>query len=417
MVVIRRSPATNKRPSSTFGSSNKATKAALLIIVLFLLFLAAVFSYTKNYQAPLLSSPIIIKSSKNTNFLRGKDGWSSELCDNAQKIQVCSHQILHAPARIVNSDNTDDFHHHNPADGSLEAMEALWEISGIRCFDIDIVTLKDGTLLASHPSRLAKALLSPLQEQKKAEQYSLDELRKKGADAIAFPLLMEVLEKFASLVHAKENDGYGPFYYDNIPINKSTPRIPPLVGPLLNIDLKGPNLTSHHLQMIGNELQRLNIVNHVALCATALDEEKNEVGPGIDLLQALGRNKPTRTTDNIRDTATTEEEDSKGVLQLNLGLTLRDRVEKDQDTERVTSLVEQYPAIKLLVPSNKFEEEYFRTIFASSSSTMSHIPVTAWTVDDGEGLIHAIQSGLSAVVSNNPVYLNAQLHRIRQEQC
>lgn len=43
-----------------------------------------------------------------------------------------------------------------PPDGSLAAMDAFWS-EGVTCFDVDVVVLGDGALVASHPARLAGA--------------------------------------------------------------------------------------------------------------------------------------------------------------------------------------------------------------------------------------------------------------------
>mmetsp|Transcript_33887 Transcript_33887/g.74344 ORF Transcript_33887/g.74344 Transcript_33887/m.74344 type:complete len:143 (+) Transcript_33887:159-587(+) len=105
------------------------------------------------------------------------------MCDNAEKMQVCSHQIqaMGFPGRS------------SPPDGSKQAMVALWN-AGIHCFDIDIVTLKDGSLLVTHPSRFAARI-----GERKPEQYALDADRADGADENNFPLLEDILETFASL--------------------------------------------------------------------------------------------------------------------------------------------------------------------------------------------------------------------------
>ena len=68
--------------------------------------------------------------------------------------QVCSHQLLNAPPLMHNNALR------SVADGSIEAMESFWSslTPGITCFDIDVVTLKDGSFIASHPNRLSKAL-------------------------------------------------------------------------------------------------------------------------------------------------------------------------------------------------------------------------------------------------------------------
>jgi len=84
---------------------------------------------------------------------------------------VCSHQLLNPPPRPVKWKQEDKNENENVEsdgrdkstgivpDGSLEAMTLFWEVANITCYDIDVVVLKDGSLLASHPNRLRAALI------------------------------------------------------------------------------------------------------------------------------------------------------------------------------------------------------------------------------------------------------------------
>jgi hypothetical protein len=297
------------------------------------------------------------------------------MCRNADKMEICSHQILHAPPPLMGFFSSPSSSRSPPPDGSLKAMKSLWDVGGIRCFDVDVVTLQDGTLLASHPSRFASAV----GHTKTPAEYTLAQAREEGADEVGFPILKNVLEMFASLV---KTNGEGSFFHDNGGL--SGMGIPQLFGPLLNLDLKGPNLSTQHLRGIEDVVESLGIAENVAICATALG--KDEVGPGIDILRVLG-----------------------GVDEkLPLGLVLRDRVETDKDFERVQALVQSHPAIKSLVPSNKFDTSYFDNV-----ATLG-MAVTAWTVDDESELVHAIKGGLSAVVSNYPMELSEKLREFRR---
>jgi len=153
------------------------------------------------------------------------------------------------------------------------------------------------------------------------------------------------------------------------------------------VDFKGPNLTENRLKQIVETIEDLHISSNVAIFATALEE--GEIGPGVDILQTF------EGDDNMEH-------------KVQLGLVLRDRVEKDNDEQRVQSLLTKYTAVKLFAPSNKFDLDYFERISSFG------LPVMAWTVDNQEGLIHAIKAGLSAIISNDPINLNKIRNRIRQ---
>jgi len=295
-------------------------------------------------------------------------------CANAEAIKVCSHQILNAPeAGRLRSDP--------PPDGSSHALEALFQ-AGIECFDIDVITLKDGTLLAAHPTRFTARVGT----EKKPHDYTLAQARRAGADEVGFPILEDVMDNFATL----RRKGQGkPFYSKEANEDASSDGIPALQGPLLNIDLKGPWLSEQHLRDIEDVLERGHITDNVVLCATALDDD-DEVGPGIDMLEAFG---------NAEEHSTL------------FGLVLRDLVEKDRDIARIKRLLKKHTGIRTFVPSHKFQSDFF------SSLSGFGLPVTAWTVDDEEGLIGAVTKGLSAVISNHPIQLREKLFRIRRDKC
>ena len=302
---------------------------------------------------------------------RGAPLLDEEMCHNSEKLQICSHQILNAPTTSIVIGLLGQS---SPPDGSKQAMESLWK-AGIRCFDIDIVTLKDGILLAAHPTRFAAKV-----GERKPELYTLEKAREEGADEKRFPILEDTLEYFASLV---KKDGEGAFFATETQINGTIPR---LEGPLLTMDLKGPNLTTKHLQQIERIVEELGISGNVAICATAL--EGDEVGPGVDFLQTF----------NGDDSAEHE---------VQFGLVLRDRVEKDNDIEGIQSILAKYRRIKLVVASYRFDLDYFESISSFA------LPVAAWTVDDQEGLLHATKAGVSAVISNDPINLIRIHDRIR----
>ena len=283
-------------------------------------------------------------------------------CSDLERMTICSHQLLNAPR----SGNI-------PAvDGSLEAMTLLWE-AGIRCFDVDAVTLKSGELLASHPSRFAKGTQ---QSNKKAEEFTLEEARQTGANKTAFPLLDTLLMHYSKLIATNSPR----FSQEGDPKRR--------LGPLLNIDLKGPNLTKSHLQSIQETITKLKIQSNVAIVATSLND--GEVGPGVDILDYLGHG------------------------DVPLGLVLRDREKQDWDINRIHTIVNQNPGIRLFVPSYKFKTSWFKKV----QQDYSTLPIVGWTVDDKEALIHAVQGGLAAVVSNYPMTLARSLgDLLKQEGC
>lgn len=357
----RKKSGPNAKPSSSSRASKSRRQTFLFMATM--LVAATLFTIAISGRRHKL-----MRRKEEKEVKQGGPVLDEALCHNADKLQVCSHQILTAPVVGL-------LRRSPPPDGSMQAMESLWK-AGIRCFDIDIVTLKDGTHLVSHPSRFAAAI-----GERRPEQDTLDEARADGADAIGFPILQDILEKFASLV---KKDGEGAYY-----ATQNNGMIPPLEGPLLNMDLKGPNLSLQHLQQVEQAIKQLGINDNVVICATALEE--GEIGPGIDILQIMGG-------DSEKEHKT----------QLQLGLVLRDLVEKDKDTARIQSLLTKYTAIKLFVPSNKFDLSFFGSIASFS------FPVTSWTVDNQEGLVHAITGGLSAIISNDPLKLSEMHERIRR---
>ena len=267
---------------------------------------------------------------------------------------VCSHQLLNAPSS-------------DAVDGSLSALRSFWT-AGVHCFDIDIVTLQDGNLLAAHPSRLAKATNGG-----KADEHTLNSIRRAGADPTAFPLLSEVLNEYAGLIKASLETG------------KEIP------ATFLNLDLKGPNLTKDLLTSIVHQIYKLQIQDYVVFCVTAL--RQNETGPGVDVLQTL-----------------TEPSTSKRPVQL--GLVLRDRVEEDWDVKRIKKLIQSHgkDQIRFLVPSFKFSSAWFQDV-------QKHVglSVAAWTIDTLQDWEDSKANGVTAVIANSPMDLVPQSTRIATE--
>eukprot|EP00521_Asterionellopsis_glacialis_P007008 CAMPEP_0195281604 /NCGR_PEP_ID=MMETSP0707-20130614/847_1 /TAXON_ID=33640 /ORGANISM="Asterionellopsis glacialis, Strain CCMP134" /LENGTH=408 /DNA_ID=CAMNT_0040340509 /DNA_START=131 /DNA_END=1357 /DNA_ORIENTATION=- len=317
---------------------------------------------------------------------------TATFCSNANKIEICSHQLLNPPElfvhRLGEKKNPNGY---VPAPGSLAAATAFWNF-GVRCFDMDVVTLQDGTLLASHPSRLAKSTNGA-----KAEDFTLQQIRKAGADEESFPLLSDLLGHFSSLI-TKVQESQA-FSFDSSASSSKSNTVPQLHGPLINIDLKGPSLTLEHVNGIANQIYKLRMEQHIVICVTALLE--GEKGPGIDLLQVLSN--------------TSADDLNMPNKVVPLGLVLRDRAELDNDTERINLLVKKtYPkSIQALVASFKFDSDWFQRLGDEKSGL--GLPIIAWTVDAKSELTHAIDVGVSAVVSNTPVQLQTTLDGMRKQ--
>ncbi|CAJ1966605.1 unnamed protein product [Cylindrotheca closterium] len=300
-------------------------------------------------------------SSSSRSSLRGAHELHlNPQCSALKQFRICSHQLLDPPE--------------NQVVGSLKAMSAFWA-KGIKCFDIDAVTTKDGQLLASHPVRLIPRISPNNSQNFDSAAYTLEEMRKLGADKEGYPLLYTVFEHYASLVNNEATKK--PFYAKGSNY---------LEGPLFNVDLKGPNLTAKHMDDILDKLVDLGIRDNVAICANPLKE--GEIGPGVDMLKHVGPN-PSRG---------------------NVGLVLRDREDNDRNIAKVKGTVQSNPSIRSYVASYKFEKDYF--------SKIRGMPIIAWTIDTAETLSYAIENGAAGIVTNHPIrLLNILQGWIEKDQC
>lgn len=118
---------------------------------------------------------------------------------------------LDEPTTIIHNNH---HQHYHPVDGSIDAMTAFW-LAGITCFDIDVVTLMDGSFIVSHPTRLANAMKirDVHDDDDDIERYNLSTVRTTllGANmnTDAFPLLdIDILPHYSKLLR-------GEYYYDN----------------------------------------------------------------------------------------------------------------------------------------------------------------------------------------------------------
>jgi len=230
-------------------------------------------------------------------------------------------------------------------------------------------------LLASHPSRVSPRIVGPKAKDFNSADYTLGEMRALGADTEGYPLLSAVLEHYASLVNSEA--AKKPFYAKHSNF---------LHGPLFNVDLKGPNLTTNHLDDILDRLKALGIQDNVAICANELKE--GEIGPGVDMFKHIAPNS----------------------FKGNVGLVLRDREGNDRSVDYVQGVVQNNKAIRSYVASYKFPKGFFAKIRG--------MPIIAWTVDTAEGLSYSIDEGAAGIVTNHPMKLLSILHEwIKNNQC
>jgi hypothetical protein len=307
--------------------------------------------------------------------------------------QVCSHQLLNPPALSTSKNNK------SPVDGSLEAMEAFWRSTpGIKCYDIDVVTLQDGTLMASHPNRLSTALSTTRgntqqQDEEEVHGYTLEKIQSllgKEETRRSFPLLdQDLLPYYARLIKGSE-----PCFYGGVDDGSNAQRS--LHGPLLNLDLKqGPYLTKERLLQIVDTILELEIENNIAICVTPLSEEEKQQQQQqqqqqnnhylLDMLSILHEYNMQQKQSNNRI--------------IPLGLVLRDLIQVDQDTARVQNLIRQYDSIKLLVPSYKFSEPWYQQIY----SVFPSLPITVWTIDTQSEYQYSKSMNVSAIIANRPM--------------
>ncbi|KAL3908300.1 MAG: hypothetical protein SGILL_008534, partial [Bacillariaceae sp.] len=333
------------------------------------------------------------------------------------KPQVCSHQLLNPPPALKSNSIL-------PNDGSLLALKALWT-AGIECFDIDVVTLQDGTLLAAHPRRLAKTLKknadssnNVISEEAKVHDNTLAQIQQVpmgkspkdvgGAENFPFPVLdADLLPLYATLVK-----GSHPFFKKPTmkrlrqAKRKSSSHPRRLQGPLLNLDLKqGPYLTKEKLLSIVDTIHKLQLEDNVAICATPLDDSDST---SLDMLNILHQYNLQISESPVKKT-------------IPLGLVLRDLVQQDQDVSQIRQRVQhQYAdSIRLLVPSFKFPSSWYREVYRDESSDggidhghakapiakaiLPQLPMTAWTIDSQQDFEYASQMDVAAVVANRPM--------------
>jgi len=326
---------------------------------------------------------------------------------------VCSHQVLKPPPFLKGQEwlsNAAGESSHTPTDGSLDAMSSLWYNAGVTCFDIDVVVLSDGSMISSHPRRLAAAIENERKGKEGGkgeivlEEFTLTSIRdalglrqnarvgsSRNDDVAAspFPLFdTEVLPHFARLVN-----GIPGAFSSNARSTSSPPAPWDLKGPLLNIDLKqGPYLTKDRVLKLAKQIHALGLEDYVAVCTTAPppppatkgngkgDSSTSSSSSSLDLLEFF-HNYNTRTASK----------------RIPLGLVLRDLVPEDNNVDRIRELVEDlHPeSIKALVPSFKFSNEFYHSIRdpkRSRTETVSknelwRLPMIVWTIDSKEDYI------------------------------
>ena len=253
-------------------------------------------------------------------------------------------------------------------------MTAFWN-RGIRCFDIDSVTTKDGQLIAAHPMVLGPRI-SPNSKNFDPSAYSLEDMRRLGADEEGYPILDTILDHYASLVNSDETTRI-PYFSESSEY---------VQGSLFHLDLKGPNLTAKHMNDVQDKLLELGIQNNVAVCAGVLRD--GDVGPGFDILKHLGQS-PSKSS---------------------VCLVLRDIDENDQNVDRLYGIIQKNKAIRSIASSYKFEKDFF--------SKIRGMPIITWTIDKEETLTYSIECGAAGVVTNHPMKLHDMLQGwIKNGQC
>jgi hypothetical protein len=364
----------------------------------------------------------------------------------------------------------------NNNDGSLDAMTALWYVGGITCFDIDVVVLSDGTMLATHPKRIMTDISKALEQTHnninedkdkdaiKIEEYTVNSIydllllssggNEEKNNSNPFPIFdTELLPHYADLVHGIP----GAFSSNTTPRGQHQHEeviVPPwlLRGPLLNIDLKlGPYLTENRILELIQSITNLGLEEYIAICVSP--PEAYELNPltsssssSLNLWEILHRY-------NNNDKKT-EKKKKKKIIPL--GLVLRDLVPDEKNVNRIRQLVSQDNdlyrsdygsaadvdvdggvngvgggSIKLLIPSFKFEKEWYNNIRgdvanrlkndadadadAADAILLRRLPMTVWTIDTiqdyqyvtsmttTDGIVMA-----SAVVANNPMKIIEQ---------
>jgi glycerophosphoryl diester phosphodiesterase len=366
----------------------------------------------------LSDSSILSSSSSSSSLLslslRGFQGnrnhqYAQQQQQQPQKYrpQVCSHQLLNPPTQSLSSSSSSQ-----PVDGSLQAMTALW-LSGVACFDIDVVTLPDGSLVASHPYRLLSAIAAKdatttttvtTADATILDQFTtLESLRQAGAETQAFPLLdTDLLPHYARLV-----EGLSPFYRKAHTMHSESqfqfqPQM--LQGPLLNLDLKqGPHMTESRLMALVERIFDLHLQDYVGICVTPLDSKDDDGSRNgqLDMLGILHRYnmQQQQATSN----ATNSDATTTIAKTIPLGLVLRDRVERDQDVSWIEQIVRDHAgSIRLLVASVKFPPSWYEQIH-DPHLLVGSLPLTAWTIDQEDDYELASNLNASAVVANRPM--------------
>lgn len=260
-----------------------------------------------------------------------------------------------------------------PVDGSLDAMEAMW-VEGMTCFDVDVVALADGVLLAAHPGRLAAALAEEAGDGDAVvvdpSTLTLDAVRAAGASSVAFPLLEDVMRRFASIIQRyPPEDEPAPAPPAGGTVASDASRGAPVsTGPVLGLDLKGRALEANVVRGIMPLAVRLGIDENLLVYVWGTGEEDK----GHDVFRMLREEYP----------------------RVPVGLGLRDREEVHWRLERLED--EALRGIAALVPSSKFDDEWFAAAVDSGRR------VLAWVVDDEDALVRAVERRISAFITNDP---------------
>mmetsp|Transcript_16838 Transcript_16838/g.46214 ORF Transcript_16838/g.46214 Transcript_16838/m.46214 type:complete len:317 (+) Transcript_16838:125-1075(+) len=148
--------------------------------------------------------PVQIRTYKAANAATDDLHWSPK----PPSPLVCSHQLLNPPMLPVDPKRpAPQDKSQPPPDGSLDAMSALWHTGGVTCFDIDVVVLSDGMMLASHPRRLGAALAAAALQENQNPMAGVATGTAAAAAAAATAVTAADLERApgfgSNLVHSK----------------------------------------------------------------------------------------------------------------------------------------------------------------------------------------------------------------------
>jgi hypothetical protein len=321
-------------------------------------------------------------------------------------------------------------------DGGLvhSAMPLLWA-RGVRCFDLDVVQLRCGTLVVGHPAAMAAAVNAaaaaasagaaagpaaagqpsqrPVAPDEVAAAFDLPQLTSSlGPQAVAFPELRDVMAVFARLSAAAA----APAARDWVRSRSSRSGAgADGSGPaLLMLELKGRADGSVEAHAVASMAAAAGVAGSVMLwhvpraSAATPDVEarrealKREVRAAADVVRAVrARAAGVLAGISLRDNA-----------PLSLPAGTRQRRERRAAAGTLLGGVppEQLAAFDILAPSVALPDAALEVLAA-------HGPTIGWVVNGADALGRALALGLDGVISDEPVAALAELARLDGAAC